>query len=120
MEKLPKFSEINAPEGYFDTLPDQILNKVHPQHDWTWVRWAAIFIAFLSVGVYFFYPTTQSNELIALDEEVNLYIDANYWTAEDILSMSDQPDMILDELIEEEMPILEEIFNDEYLTPTEQ
>ncbi|TFV97574.1 hypothetical protein E4S40_02680 [Algoriphagus kandeliae] len=120
MENLPKFSEMKAPEGYFETLPDSIFEKVQPQQNWGWVRWAAIFIVFISIGAYFFYPTAPSNELIALEEEVNLYIDANYWTAEDILSMSDQPDLILDELIEEEMPILEEFLNDEYLTPTEQ
>lgn len=120
MEKLPKFSEMKAPEGYFDNLPEEILKKAQPQYDWTWTRWAAIFIVFLSIGAYFFYPSNQSTELIALEEEVNLYIDANYWTAEDILSMSDQPDLILDELIEEEMPLLEEILMEEYLTPFEQ
>ncbi|NVJ85561.1 MAG: hypothetical protein HWE15_04605 [Algoriphagus sp.] len=120
MEKLPKFSEMNAPEGYFETLPDQILQKVHPQNDWGWVKWAAVFLLFLTVGIYTFYPANETSEWIALEDEVNLYIDANYWSAEDVLSMSDQPDLVLDEIIEEEIPFLEEIFTDEYLTPTEQ
>jgi hypothetical protein len=37
-----------------------------------------------------------------LEQEIDLYISSGYWQAEDILSFSENPNLILDEIIEEE------------------
>ncbi|SDD55709.1 hypothetical protein SAMN04488104_103725 [Algoriphagus faecimaris] len=113
MKQLPKLKPFEAPEGYFESLPDQIFQKLEPKTDYTWVKWAAAILIFLAVGIYQFYPSSSENNLLALEEEVNLYIDSNYWTAEDLLGMSENPEAILDEILAEEMPYADLLWEDE-------
>lgn len=120
MKELPKFSEWKTPPGYFDALPDQILLQVKPKHSYDWIKWAAVTILFLSIGIYYFLPQANEIETALIVEEIDLYIDSNYWTAEDILSLSDNPDQLLDELLSEESRIIEEAMNQENSNPTTQ
>lgn len=117
MSPIPKIKPFKEPEGYFDSLPDQIMAKVQPKRQIAWGRWAAAAVIIISVGIYRFYPSNSEDELLVMDEQVNLMIDANYWTAEDILGMSDNPDELLDGIIEEELPIVDELWiqEDPYL-----
>ncbi|WP_026954237.1 hypothetical protein [Algoriphagus vanfongensis] len=111
MSPIPKIKQFEAPEGYFEKLPSQIQARIHPKTDTPWMKWAAAAVIVLGVGLYQFWPTTSTeDELLAMDEQVNLLIDANYWTAEDILSMSDDPDELLNGIIEEEFPIVDELW----------
>lgn len=112
-QQFPKLKPFTSPEGYFESLPDQILQKLETKPDYSWVKWAAAILVFLSVGTYLFYPSPSNNELLALEEEVNLYIESNYWTAEDVLGMSENPEEILDEILQEEIPYADVLWEPE-------
>jgi len=121
MEKLPKLPEFKAPDGYFEGLPDQILSKTKSNSNYSYLKWAAVFVFFASISIYFLLPNSESlSPAMALDENINLYIDSEYWTAEDILAMSEDPNELLDELFEEEMTIFEEFLEEENLSPQQQ
>lgn len=118
MEKLPKLNDFQPPEGYFDTLADEILKKnsrsfALPKH---WVSYAAAAVLVISMGLWWTLSNENeidTNELQALDEEALLYIESNQWTAEDVLSFSENPNLILDQIIEEEMPELTPSWSEE-------
>ncbi len=52
---------------------------------------------------------------LSMDEEANLYIESQIWTAEDILSLADDPNALLDQIIQEEMPLSEELWAEDEL-----
>ncbi|WP_339869599.1 hypothetical protein [uncultured Algoriphagus sp.] len=104
MQKLPKIQDFKVPENYFDSLPDNIMDKVSPQRSFYWMKYAAAAaILVVSLGVWQFNSSSSQYEAISMDEEVNLFIESQYWTAEDVLSMVDNPEEILDQIIAEEM-----------------
>lgn len=104
MQKLPKIKDFKAPEGYFDSLPDQIIERTQPHKSLYWMKYAAAAaILVVSLGVWQFNASNSQVESLSMDEEVNFYIDSQYWTAEDVLAMVDNPEEILDQIIAEEM-----------------
>ncbi|MEB2785830.1 hypothetical protein [Algoriphagus persicinus] len=104
MQKLPKVKDFRAPEGYFDRLPDQIIERTQPSRYGNWINYAAAAaILVVSLGVWQFNTSPTQFETLSMDEEVNLYIESQYWSAEDVLSMVDNPEEILDQIIAEEM-----------------
>ncbi len=104
MQKLPKIQDLKAPDTYFDTLPDQILDRIKPQRSSYWMNYAAAAaILVVSLGIWQFNASNSQFETLSMDEEVDLYIESQYWTAEDVLSMVDNPEEILDQIIAEEM-----------------
>ena len=113
MSVIPPIQPFKEPKGYFEDLPDQIMARVQSKTDYSWIKWAAVAIIALSVGIYTFLPQSKTDEYLVLDNQVNLYIDANYWTAEVILSMSDNPDELLEGIIEEEFPVVDELWDTE-------
>lgn len=117
MEKLPKLKDLNPPTGYFDSLPENILsrNRETKSTKTLWLSYAAAAVVIVSVGLWWSKPFQKSAdyEMQALDEEVLLYIESNQWTAEDVLSLSEDPNLILDEIIAEEMPILTPMWSEE-------
>jgi hypothetical protein len=113
MEKLPKLKEFKAPAGYFDQLPDQIMDSVKPNKRNTWLQYAATIVLILSVGIWLLFSPEISPQEYSLDDEVSLYIDSQYWTAEDVLSMTENPDEILDQIINEEIPEDIELWGEE-------
>lgn len=116
MNQLPKLKNFEAPQGYFDKLPDQILAKTKAKKTQNWISYAAAAAIVLGMAVTWqsgiFTPKKQdlSSEELAL-----LYIESQVWTAEDILSMAEDPNAILDQIIEEEMPLTEELWAEEEL-----
>ena len=104
MQKLPKIKDFKAPEGYFDSLPDQIMGELKPQRSNGWMKYAAAAaILVVSLGIWQFPPPEAQFETLAMDDEVSLYIESQYWSAEDVLGMVDNPEEILDQIIAEEM-----------------
>jgi hypothetical protein len=104
MQKLPKIKDFRARDDYFDTLPDNIMNKIKSQRSINWMKYAAAAaILVVSLGVWQFNVVDSQSETLSMDEEVNFYIESHYWTAEDILAMVDNPEEILDQIIAEEM-----------------
>jgi hypothetical protein len=116
MEKLPKLKEFKEPEGYFDQLPDQIMASIKPNKRNTWIRYAASIALIISTGLWIVYAPSEEVQQLSLEEEVNLYIDSQYWTAEDVLSMAENPDEILDQIINEEFPEGTELWGEEEQT----
>ena len=116
MNQLPKFKDFEAPEGYFDHLPDQILAKSKAKKSQTWISFAAAASLLIGMGLSWqaglFAPKAQD---LTAEEIALLYIESQVWTAEDILSMSDDPNAILDQIIEEEMPLSEDLWAEDEL-----
>lgn len=102
MRKIPKIKDFKTPEGYFEKLPDQIISKTQKQANFGWLRYAAAALIILSVGYWQWPKETSQSQILALESEVDLYIDSQYWTAEDVLSFSDNPNEILEGIINEE------------------
>lgn len=108
MQNLPKIKDLKSPEGYFDKLPDQIMAKTQKKESYPWVKWAASIALFVSIGIWQWNNYDSTSEALMLDQEIDLYIDSQYWNAEDILNMSENPEEILNEIIQDENPFIEE------------
>jgi hypothetical protein len=105
MNQLPKFNELNAPEGYFEQLPDQIMEQLKPNKSKSWITYAVAASLVLSLGIGWQLGVIQPEpEPLTLEEEVDLYIDSHYWSDEDVLSLVENPDAVLDEILTEELP----------------
>ena len=113
MEKLPKIKEFQAPKGYFEALPDSILSKTKNKSKQVFLKYAAAAVILLSLGIWQFGTNTTPSEPISLDEKALLYIESNQWTAEDVLSLSDDPNAILDQIIQEEMAGIDPLWSED-------
>jgi len=107
MKNIPKKNIFTEPEGYFDTLSDNIISRRKKEVRQVYILRAAV-AAMLLIGLSFMVVLLQPTEPVyqAMDieiyEEVELYISSGYWQAEDVLLLSDDPDFILDQIIEME------------------
>lgn len=106
MEKLPKLKELEIPEGYFEGLPDKILAKSKKKPSIGYWKYAAAAALVLSLGWWQYGNQSTTNQPLSMEEEALLYIESNQWTAEDVLSMSEDPNALLDQIIEEEITSL--------------
>lgn len=104
MEKLNKKEIHQVPEGYFDKLPDRILGKYESKKN-VWfpkpLKYAAAAVVILGIALWVFISQTPQVEPMNLmiSQEIDLYIDTEYWQAEDVLLLADNPNSILDEII---------------------
>lgn len=104
MQKFPKIKDFKAPEGYFDTLPDNIIDRLRPQRSIGWMKYAAAAaLLVISLGVWQLNTPSSQSVTLSMEEEVSLYIESQYWTAEDVLGVVDNPEEILDQILAEEM-----------------
>lgn len=111
MNQLPKLKDFEAPQGYFDKLPDQILAKSKVRKSQIWIKYAAAAAVVLGMAISWQAGVfTSQSPALASEELALLYIESQVWTAEDILSMTDDPNAILDQIIEEEMPLSEDLW----------
>jgi len=114
MQKIPKQQPFQVPENYFEELPEKILAKARrpkAKHTWTW---AAAAVVLLGVGVWQAreFNTDPSIPMTA-DEEAFLYIESEQWSTEDVLSLSEDPNALLDQIIEEELAKSEPLWTEE-------
>lgn len=114
MQKIPKQQPFQVPENYFEELPEKIMaraNRPKPSLIWTWVAAAVVL---LGVGLW---QTGEVNPTrfipITPDEEALLYINSEQWNTEDVLSLSDNPNELLDQIIEEELAKSEPLWTEE-------
>ncbi len=113
-----------TPEGYFENLPEQILVKYQEQKTpvyrmlTVWASAAAVVVLGIALFVYTGQDHTEPNiQATNLDPEIELYIGSGYWEAEDLLTLSDNPDELLDLIILSEWAehdLDDEIYLDEY------
>lgn len=107
MKNTENKSIFTEPEGYFDKLSEEIINRRKNQVRQVYIMRTAV-AAILLIGLSFMFMLNQPQEVDyqvydqGIDEEVELYISSGYWQAEDILLLSDDPDDILDQIIEME------------------
>lgn len=102
MEKLPKLQEFKAPDGYFENLPDRILQKSKRERSSIFIRYAAAASILITLGVWQFGLFNAPAATLTLEEEALLYIESNQWSSEDVLGLSENPNEILDQIIEEQ------------------
>ncbi len=113
MKTIPKIKDLKSPEGYFEKLPDQIFHQVHKKESYPWIKWAASIVVIIGIGIWQLNNFDSTSEELLMDQEIDLYIDSQYWTAEDILNMSDNPEEILNEIMLDENPFIEEYSSDQ-------
>jgi hypothetical protein len=114
MQKIPKQQPFHVPENYFEELPEKIMGRAsRPKPSQTWT-WAAAAVVLLGVGLW------QAGEFnakpstpITSDQEALLYIESEQWNAEDVLSLSHNPNELLDQIIEEELAKSEPLWTEE-------
>ncbi|MBR9777843.1 MAG: hypothetical protein GYB55_23590 [Cytophagales bacterium] len=105
MEKFSKKNIFKAPENYFEQLPDQILQRRKPKalHYYLSGMTAA---AVVVIGFFMFHGNetviSSNNYQVELNEEVEYYIEAGVWNVEDVLSLAENPNELLDDITEEE------------------
>ncbi|MCH7408538.1 hypothetical protein MM239_03970 [Belliella sp. DSM 111904] len=106
MNNIPKQNIYKVPDAYFDKLTDDILSKNNDRKSrMIWARsMAASTALILSVGLYLFNSDINSPENFQdkMNSDINLYINSGYWSAEDALSLTENPNDILDQIISEE------------------
>ncbi|MFN3802922.1 hypothetical protein [Belliella pelovolcani] len=116
MENLPKKNIFKVPDNYFEQLTESVLEKNASRK--TRVLYyrsiAAAAVVIISVSLFIFKSEMNSYDYLdnKLTEDINLYINAGYWTADDMLSLSDDPNYILDQIINDEWGYYE--INDDY------
>lgn len=105
MEKFSKKNIFKVPENYFEQLPDQILEKRKPKVLHYYLSGMAA-AAVVVIGFFMFYGnetvTTSNNYQVELNEEVEYYIESGVWNVEDVLSLAENPNELLDDITEEE------------------
>ncbi|MBW3468176.1 hypothetical protein [Arthrospiribacter ruber] len=118
MEKFTKKDIYRVPDGYFESLPEKILERKSKQAKIVYfdiVKYLAAATVVIGL-IYFFTPLQQSNDSWQshlVNEEIELYIDADYWQAEDILAFMDDPDGLLDEIIATEWSSMD-LYGEDY------
>ncbi|AWW32277.1 hypothetical protein DN752_20220 [Echinicola strongylocentroti] len=108
-KNIPKGEIFRVPEGYFESLPEQVMAKnAQGKQRTIWISWAAAAMVVLSTSLFIFKFETESitetttPTALAVEDEIELLIDQGEWSAEDVLSLSDDPNAILNELVEEQ------------------
>lgn len=116
MNKIPKIPEFKVPDGYFENLPDQIMAGIPTKTSFRWTKWAAAAVVVLSFGFWLSGLFDPKPAVLTFDQQSELYIESQYWTAEEVLSMSEDPNAVLDEIIQEELAFTENSWTEEEQT----
>ena len=93
-----------TPDGYFDRLPDEILEKsIQKRRSAKLNYWyAAASVVGLTLVLTVLLKKTPEEQVdleANLQPEIEMYINSGHWQAEDILTFADSPDELLDEII---------------------
>ena len=103
MHQLPKQKPFTIPDNYFEELPDRILSKVKVKESSPIWYWAAAAVVLLSLGWWQLRDARLPALPLTAEEEVLLYIESGHWSAHDVLSLAEDPNQLLDNIIEEEI-----------------
>jgi hypothetical protein len=104
MEKFSKKEIFKTPDNYFEGLQESIVSRYEGEKVRQinlFKKYAAAAVVVLGLGVYFLNQTTVPNfaTLPGIQQEIDVYINSDYWQAEDILMLAENPNSILDEII---------------------
>ncbi len=103
MSQIPKQKPFQTPDNYFEELPEKILTKANlPKSLPSW-PWAAAAVVLLGFGLWQAGGSFEDEPILeSPGEEAVLYIESEQWSTEDVLSLSEDPNALLDQIIEEE------------------
>ena len=106
MKNIPKENIFQVPEGYFENLAERTRQrKSERKVKQVWLSGIAA-AAVLAIGMFFaiFQETSfeETNFQSNIDQDIELFISAGYWDEVDILGMAENPNQLLDEIIESE------------------
>lgn len=114
MNTLPKSPSFSVPEGYFEALPDKILRRKNTPTPTSYLGWAAAAaILLLGAGLWQTQQSITNMPQMTVEEEALLYIDSEQWSTEDVLSLSENPNELLDQIIEEEFAKTDPLWHEE-------
>jgi hypothetical protein len=116
MNEFPKLKDYKTPKGYFEHLPDQIMGQINPKYSFIWAKMAAAAMLLLGIGIWQMSDFEESKPTLSFDQESELYIESEFWSEEEVLSMSANPEAVLDSIITEEMIYKENIWTEEVQT----
>lgn len=105
MKTIPKQDIYKIPEGYFNHLPERIIRaKKIKTRKIVLSQWLAAAVLVIGLAIFVYQPNLPETITLqsAMDLEVEFYINSGYWGAEDVISFSENPDGLLDIIIEEE------------------
>ena len=114
MQQIPKLKPFQTPDNYFEELSEKILAKTtRPKVNPSW-PWAAAAVVLLGVGLWQAGGFSEDKPiLVSPEEEALLYIESEQWSTEDVLSLSEDPNALLDQIIEEEYAKSEPLWTEE-------
>lgn len=114
MSQIPKLNSFQTPDHYFEELPEKILAKANrPKSIPAWT-WTAAAVVLLGVGLWQAGGSYEEKPvLLTPEEEAILYIESEQWSTEDVLSLSKDPNGLLDQIIEEEYAKTEPLWTEE-------
>lgn len=111
IKNIPKQDIFKTPEGYFESLPQAALRRYKTKKTkqiWlSGLSAAAILAVGLILAVFNPIETGDSKYQGNLDETMELYIEAGFWNEDDILSLSENPNELLDLMLAEEWGFLD-------------
>ncbi len=113
MKKLPNLQEFKAPDGYFESLPDRIIKKAERAKTHLLIRYAAAASILIFLTVWQVQIIDSPQVPLTLEEEALLYIESNQWSSEDVLGLTENPNEILDQIIQEEFGPLNQFEEEE-------
>jgi hypothetical protein len=116
MNEFPKLNDYKTPDGYFEYLPDQIMSQINQKPSYGWAKIAVAAMLLLGIGIWQMGNFEESKPTLSFEQESELYIESEFWTEEEVLSMSANPEAILDEILTEEMIYIETIWTKEEQT----
>ncbi|WP_114749357.1 hypothetical protein [Pleomorphovibrio marinus] len=103
MNQSQKHTIFKVPEGYFNELPEKILRKRKWKTRKAWIGRVAA-AAILVIGMVFFLgenSLSTADYSANIEEEMELWISAGYWNEEDMLLLAENPDEILEIMLQE-------------------
>lgn len=111
IKNIPKQDIFKTPEGYFESLPQAALRRYKAKKTkqiWlSGLSAAAILAVGLILAVFNPIENGDSKYQGNLDETMELYIEAGFWNEDDILSLSENPNELLDLMLAEEWGFLD-------------
>ncbi|GGZ13988.1 hypothetical protein GCM10007049_02290 [Echinicola pacifica] len=106
MKNIPEHTLFKTPEGYFESLGTKTLARKKKKAQMVVMsRIGLAASVLLAVGLYFSNPFAEEieqSQYVSMDAEIDQMIEQGIWSADDVLSMSEDPDAVLDELLQEQ------------------